>query len=36
VNISSQINQFINTLQNYTSLNLNAKPMRYAFLKGKH
>jgi len=30
VNIFSQINQFINRLQNFISLNLKAKSMRYA------
>jgi len=28
----TKINQFTNTVQNYTSPNLNAKPMRYVLL----
>jgi len=30
-NIFSQINQFISRVQNFISLNLKEKPMRYAF-----
>ena len=29
--IFSQINQFINTVQHFISLNMKEKPMRYAF-----